>query len=78
MTTAAEYPKIEEFDFYDLALPPVLNETLSAFRDACPVGRSNARGGYWLVTAYEDVREVLSNWQTFSSADGPVLPPKRV
>ena len=33
-----------------------------------PVLRTSAKGGYWLLTRYADVRSALLNWQTFSSA----------
>ncbi|UCH25771.1 MAG: cytochrome P450 [Trueperaceae bacterium] len=36
-------------------------------RDGCPVAYSEAHGGFWLLSRYEDVREALSDWQTISS-----------
>jgi cytochrome P450 len=36
-------------------------------RDECPLAYSEAHGGFWLLSRYEDVRGALSDWQTFSS-----------
>ena len=36
-------------------------------RDGCPVAHSDAHGGFWLLSRYEDVRGALRDWQTFSS-----------
>jgi len=36
-------------------------------RAQCPVARTEAGGGFWLVTRYDDVKRVLEDWETFSS-----------
>ena len=36
-------------------------------RQACPVAHSDAHGGFWLLSRYQDVRAALGDWQTFSS-----------
>ncbi len=36
-------------------------------RDGCPVAYSEAHGGFWLLSRYQDVRAALRDWQTFSS-----------
>jgi cytochrome P450 len=43
-------------------------------REACPVARTEEGGGFWLVTRYEDVRQVLEDWETFSSTESPITP----
>jgi cytochrome P450 len=43
-------------------------------RSHCPVARSDAAGGYWLVSRNQDVQQVLQNPQVFSSADGITIP----
>lgn len=43
-------------------------------RDHCPVARTEEGGGFWLVTSYEDVKRVLEDWETFSSAESPIMP----
>jgi cytochrome P450 len=40
---------------------------LKAFREACPVGRSEEHGGYHLVTGFNEVREAFLKVDTFSS-----------
>ena len=41
---------------------------------ACPVAHSNTYGNFHVVSRYEDVVDVLLDWQTFSSAHGVFLP----
>ena len=36
-------------------------------RNECPVAFTEAHGGFWLLSRYQDVREALLDWQTFSS-----------
>lgn len=43
-------------------------------RECCPVARTEEGGGFWLVTRYEDVKRVLEDWQTFSSAGSSIVP----
>jgi cytochrome P450 len=38
-----------------------------ALRRCCPVARSEQRGGYWIVSRYEDIRRVMQDSTTFSS-----------
>ena len=58
------------FDYLSTDLAPVLPETLARMRAQCPVTHSDAYGGYWIVTKYEDVLAVAQDWETFSSAHG--------
>lgn len=37
-------------------------------REQCPVFWSEAHGGYWTVSTYDDVTRVSRDWETFSSA----------
>jgi cytochrome P450 len=39
-----------------------------------PVARSEAHGGFWVVSRYEDVLRVAQDWRTFSSAQGVSVP----
>ena len=66
--------ELAEFDYYDTSLPPHYHETFAAIRGGCPVLHSNARGGYWLVSKYADVKTVLSDHATYSSAYGVEIP----
>ncbi len=38
------------------------------------VARSEAYGGFWILTRHEDVVAAEADWETFSSADGVVAP----
>ncbi len=60
----------QHFDYLSEDLAPVLPETLARMRAQCPVAHSDAYGGYWIVTKYEDVLRVAQDWETFSSAHG--------
>lgn len=43
-------------------------------RRECPVLHSDKHGGFWFVSPYEAVREVVSNVSTYSTANGITLP----
>ncbi len=58
------------FDYLSPELAPRLPATLGRMRELCPVARSDAYNGYWVVSRYEDVLRVAQDWQTFSSAHG--------
>jgi cytochrome P450 len=62
------------FDHLSPELALALHETLAKMRDDHPVARSEAYGGFWVVTRYEDVLKVAQDWQTFSSAQGVSVP----
>ena len=64
----------QHFDYLAPEVARHLNETLTTMRSRCPVTHSDAHGGYWIVTQYEDVLHVAQDWQTFSSAHGVSVP----
>ena len=41
---------------------------------ACPVGRSEAHGGFWILARYDDVLAAEIDWATFSSAAAVIHP----
>lgn len=57
-------PSLVEDDFFDL---------YGELREQ-PVVWSDHHGGFWVVSRFDDVRSVLKDWQTFSSAEGVFLP----
>ncbi|HEY6532636.1 MAG TPA: cytochrome P450 [Acidimicrobiales bacterium] len=64
-------------DHFDYLAPDVaqnLTETLAVLREHCPVTHSDALGGYWIASTYEDVLRVAQDWQTFSSEHGVSVP----
>ena len=40
----------------------------------CPVARSDAHGGFWVLARYPEVSAAAGDWQAFSSAGGVVHP----
>ncbi len=43
-------------------------------RQRCPVAWSNAMGGFWAVTKYDDIVRVLTDWETFTTTIQNVVP----
>ena len=58
----------DDFDLDDRAYGDVFNEVADHLVAHCPVAHS--RDGYYVVNRYDDILQVLQDWQTFSSADG--------
>jgi cytochrome P450 len=50
-------------------------ELYQQLRGECPVSRSEAHGGYWAVSRYDDVRAVACDHARFSSSGGVYVPP---
>jgi cytochrome P450 len=64
----------EHFDYVSDELAHDLHGTLAKARELCPITHSDARGGYWVVTKYEDVLRIAQDWETFSSQLGITIP----
>lgn len=58
---------LANIDLYDDDQNEHLLEALAVARTECPVVHTTADGGYYLVTRYEDVREVCGHPELFSS-----------
>lgn len=43
-------------------------------RDECPIGHSEAYGGFWFAMRYDDVAAITRNFRVFSNADGVAMP----
>jgi cytochrome P450 len=50
----------------------------AAARSECPVAWNDAYGGFWVLSKYEDIKQVALDDHTFSSADTIVIPPKLI
>ena len=50
---------------------------LARLRSECPVARTASYGGFWVLTGYEEIRQVATDDETFSSAETLVIPPKK-
>ncbi len=76
MTEQAAAPRAADYD-------PLDQETLrdpyplySVFRESKPIARSDAFGGFWVLTRYSDVKAAAADTQTYSSASGGItIPP---
>jgi cytochrome P450 len=64
----------DNFNAYDFDTAQHLFEVTNHAREKCPVSRSTAHGGYWLVSGYAPVREALSRPETYSSSEGVAFP----
>lgn len=62
------------FDHLSPELAPDLHPTLARARSRCPVAHSDAYGGFWIATKYEDVLRIAQDWETFSSELGITVP----
>ncbi len=55
------------FDHYNAEFAADPYPVLAELRERCPVAHSEAHGGFWLATRYEDIREIAQDPETFSS-----------
>jgi len=63
------------FDHLSGELAQRLPETMARVRGHCPVARSDAHGGFWVVSGYEEALSAAQDWASFSSAHGlSILP----
>src|SRR3974390_834512 len=64
----------EHFDYLSPDLANQLHPAFSRLRQRCPVAHSDQRGGYWVVSKYEDVLRIAQDWRNFSSDLGVGIP----
>jgi cytochrome P450 len=64
----------EHFNYLDDEFTSDMHPVLARMRELCPVTHSDERGGFWVVTRYEDVLRVAQDWETFSSELGVSIP----
>ena len=76
-TDSAETARSVHFDHHaaDFAADPW--PVLADLRSRCPVAHSDAYGGFWALTRYEDIKRVAQDDATFSSAETILIPPKK-
>jgi cytochrome P450 len=72
MTTTDQVPQnlVVDFDVYDPSLGTpvdVMQERLAELAAKGPVVYSPAHGGHWIVTRYNEIQQVLTDPETFSS-----------
>lgn len=61
---------LHHFDHLSDELAQDLPGTMARMRRLCPVARSDAHGGFWVVSGYEEALAVAQDWATYSSAHG--------
>jgi cytochrome P450 len=62
---------------FNADVPEDFDSPHAMFRDLrqrCPVAYSDAMGGFWAVTKYEDIVRVLTDWETFTTTIQNVVP----
>ncbi len=63
------------FDHNDHAMRQRCAEVYATLRGSCPVFHSDAWGGFWVASRYEDVYEVGRDPDRFASSEGVMVPP---
>lgn len=74
MTDERKAARAVRFDNTDPSIAPHLFETLQDMQSKCPVAWSDAIGGFWAVTKYDDVKKAASDWESFTVEEGHTLP----
>jgi cytochrome P450 len=61
---------LHHFDHLSDELAQTLPETMTRMRELCPVAHSDAYGGFWVVSSYDEALAVAQDWPAYSSAYG--------
>ncbi|QZT63945.1 cytochrome P450 [Mycolicibacterium austroafricanum] len=80
MTTVEKVPAelLVDFDVYDAALAhPVdtMQEKIAELAAKGPIVYSTAHGGHWIVTHYQEIYDILTDAETFSSYPNNLVTP---
>lgn len=59
-----------DFDLDSTEFSQNFDAVVSAVHQGCPVARSQAQGGYWVVSGFDDVRAIGQDWQTWTNTNG--------
>lgn len=59
---------LTEFDHHDQEFIDDPFHIYEEMREKCPVARTEAYGGFWLLSRYSEVRMALRDWETFTSS----------
>jgi cytochrome P450 len=71
---SAEQSVLGQYDGYDRQTSQRYFDIVADARQRCPVAHSAAHGGYWIVSGHDDTRRILSDPETFSNANGIMIP----
>jgi cytochrome P450 len=77
MTTSIEQVPADlvvDFDVNDPALADDVHSRLAKIAADAPVVFTPSYGGFWMVTRYPEIRQVLQDWETFSAESVAVVP----
>lgn len=78
MTTSDTEPDVDvDFDHHSSEFAQDPWTPLAEMRSQCPVARSGTYGGFWVLTRYEEIKQVAGDDETWSSAETVVIPPKK-
>jgi len=58
---------VDQFDHHSEEFAQHWREIYAEMRGKCPVAHSDRRGGFWVLTRYDDVKRVLQDPETFAS-----------
>lgn len=64
----------ETFDHHDPAFAEHADSVCRILRERAPVARTEAHGGFFVVSRYEDVVRILRDDDTFASGSGTTIP----
>lgn len=59
-----------DFDLDSTEFSDNFDAVVDAVHAGCPVARSEALGGYWVVSGFDEIRRIEQDWQTWTSTDG--------
>ena len=70
MKSDADY--LAHFDHFDPDIEADPHRAYAVMREKCPISRTDAHGGFLIVSSYEGLNAVASDWETFSS-ESPLI-----
>ncbi len=68
MADPAQPHRLDNFDHHD---PQFVDDPVPIYREMreqCPLAHTDAYGGFWMLTRYDDVMKGLLDWKTFTSS----------
>jgi cytochrome P450 len=75
MTAPASRPESVSFDNTDPDVIRDLYPRVAEVQARCPVAWSDASGGFWMFTKYEDIVRASRDWETYTVTQGIMIPP---
>jgi cytochrome P450 len=59
-----------DFDLDSREFSDNFEEVVDVVHAGCPVARSEALGGYWVVSDFDEIRRIGQDWETWTNTDG--------